>query len=131
VKYLFDTSVWLWSLSAPERIGREGLSVLGRAGQEFYFSAVTSWEIAIKWSLGKLLLPEPPESYVPKRMADQRILPLPITHRHTLAVSKLPAKHGDPFDRLLIAQARAEEMAILTADRVFRLYDVETVWCGS
>jgi PIN domain nuclease of toxin-antitoxin system len=131
VKFLFDTSVWLWSLSAPRKIGREGLSVLGRSDVEFYFSAVTSWEIAIKWSLGKLLLPKPPEIYVPKRMADQRILPLPITHRHTLAVSKLPAHHGDPFDRLLIAQAQAEGMGILTADQAFRLYDVEILWCGS
>ena len=130
MKYLFDTSVWLWSLSAPDRIGREGLSVLGRTGEEFYFSAVTSWEIAIKWALGKLALPEPPESYVPKRLADQPILPIPITVHHTLAVSKLPAYHGDPFDRLLIAQARAEGMVILTADQTLRRYDVQIVWCG-
>jgi len=130
VKYLFDTSVWLWSLSAPQRISREGLSVLGRGNEEFYFSAVNSWEIAVKWARGKLPLPEPPASYVPKRMSDQGIRALPITHTHTLAVSKLPAHHWDPFDRLLIAQAQTEGMTILTADRAFRLYDVQIVWCG-
>jgi len=63
-------------------------------------------------------------------MTEQRIRALPITHSHTLAVSELPAHHSDPFDRLLIAQAQAEDMAILTADRAFRLYDVQIVWCG-
>jgi len=130
VKYLFDTSVWLRSLSAPQRIGREGLSILSRRDEEFYFSAVSSWEIAIKWARGKLLLPEPPASYVPKRMSDQGIRSLPITHSHTLAVSQLPAHHWDPFDRLLIAQAQTEGMTILTADRTFRLYDVQIVWCS-
>jgi len=130
VKYLFDTSVWLWSLAAPHRIGREGLSVLARGDAEFYFSALSAWEIAIKWAIGKLPLPEPPATYVPKRIAEQGILPLPITHHHTLAVSQLPNHHRDPFDRLLIAQAQTEGMAILTADRAFRLYDVQIVWCG-
>jgi PIN domain nuclease of toxin-antitoxin system len=120
----------LWSLSDPQRIGREGLSVLGRGEEDFYFSAVSSWEIAIKWALGKLPLPEPPERYIPKQMAVQRIRPLPITHVHALAVSQLPPHHTDPFDRLLIAQAQVEEMVILTADRAFQPYRVEIVWCG-
>ncbi len=130
MKYLLDTSVWLWSLTDSGRIRSEARDLIIRGEEELYLSAASSWEIAIKWAKGKLLLAEPPERYVPRRMADQRILPLPITHYHTLAVSRIPVHHGDPFDRLLIAQAQAEGMAVLTADRAFRLYDVKIVWCG-
>jgi PIN domain nuclease of toxin-antitoxin system len=130
VKYLLDTSVWIWSLAAPERIGREGWDVLERGRGEFYLSAASSWEIAIKSALGKLKLPEPAASYVPKRMTAQGVRPLSITHGHALAVSELPPCHNDPFDRLLIAQAQAEGMVVLTANRAFRPYGVEMVWCG-
>lgn len=131
MKYLLDTSVWLWSLTAAERIRREGRELLAGGRQKIYLSSASSWEIGIKSALGKLRLPEPAASYVPKRMAAQGIKPLPITHSHALAVSELPFHHNDPFDRILIAQALAEGMAILTADRAFRLYAVEIVWCGT
>jgi PIN domain nuclease of toxin-antitoxin system len=130
VKYLLDTSVWLWSLTASERISREGRELLVRGRQEIYLSAASSWEIGIKSALGKLRLPEPAISYVPKRMAAQGLRPQAITHSHALAVSELPTYHTDPFDRLLIAQAQIEGMAILTADRAFQPYPVEIVWCG-
>lgn len=130
MKYLLDTSVWLWSLTDSARIRPQGRDLIVRGEDELYLSAVSSWEIAIKWARGRLPLPESPVSYVPKRMTEQRLRALPITHSHTLAVSKLPAHHWDPFDRLLIAQAQTEGMAILTADRAFRLYDVPIVWCG-
>lgn len=130
MKYLLDTSVWLWSLAAPERIGRKGQELLARGTEEFYLSAASSREMCIKSALGKLKLPEPVVRYVPNRMMAQGIRPLPITHSHALAVSELPTYHTDPFDRLLIAQAQVEGMTILTADRAFRLYPVEIVWCG-
>lgn len=130
MKYLLDTSVWLWSLTASERINAKGRQLLVNGGEELYLSAASSWEISIKSSLGKLRLPEPASSYVPKRLAAQGIRPLTITHAHALAVSELPAHHNDPFDRLLIAQARLEDMAVLTADRVFEQYEVEVLWCG-
>jgi PIN domain nuclease of toxin-antitoxin system len=120
----------LWSLTASERIRPEGRKLIANGEEDVYLSAVSSWEIAIKWGLGKLELPESAATYVPKRMTEQRIRPLPITHSHALAVSELPDYHRDPFDRLLIAQAQMEGMAILTADHAFRRYPVEIVWCG-
>lgn len=130
MKYLLDTSVWLWSLTASERISKKGRRLLASGRAELYLSAASSWEIAIKSALGKLPLSEPPASFVPKGMAAQGIRPLSITHTHALAVSELPAHHRDPFDRILISQARTEEMIILTADRVFEQYDVKILWCG-
>ena len=130
MKYLLDTSVWLWSLTASNRINSQGRELLARGRDEMYLSAASSWEIAIKAALGKLHLPELATSWVPKCMSAQSVLPLSITHRHALAVSDLPLHHSDPFDRLLIAQARAEDMVILTADRAFERYEVEIFWCG-
>ena len=92
-----------------------------------YLSAASSWEIAVKFALGKLPLPEPPEAFVPKRLARDRITPLAVEHVHALRVSALPLHHRDPFDRLLVAQAQVEEMPILTVDPAFSMYDVEVL----
>lgn len=130
MKYLLDTSVWLWSVGAVERINKRGRDLLADGTQELYFSAASAWEISIKTALEKLRLPEPPATYVPSRLTQQGINPLPILQHHALAVYELPMHHTDPFDRLLIAQAQIEGMVILTADKVFRRYKVELLWCG-
>jgi PIN domain nuclease of toxin-antitoxin system len=130
MKYLLDTSIWLWSVGSVEKLNRVGRELLADGKQEFYLSAASSWEIAIKAGSGRLQLPGSPVSYVPKRLAQQGIIPLPILHQHALAVFDLPKHHTDPFDRLLIAQALTEEMIVLTADSVFRRYAVAIVWCG-
>jgi PIN domain nuclease of toxin-antitoxin system len=130
MKYLLDTSVWLWSLGSVDRINKQGRDLLADGKQELYLSAASTWEISIKAALGKLRLPESPVSYVPTRLTQQGISPLPILQRHALAVYELPMHHTDPFDRLLIAQAQLEDMAILTADKIFRKYQVGLAWCG-
>lgn len=130
MKYLLDTSVWLWSVGSVDRINKQGRALLADGKQELYLSAASTWEISIKAALGKLRLPESPVSYVPTRLTQQGISPLPILQRHALAVYKLPMHHTDPFDRLLIAQAQLEDMAILTADKIFRKYKVALAWCG-
>jgi PIN domain nuclease of toxin-antitoxin system len=130
MKYLLDTMVWLWSVGPTENIAPAGLEILKRGDEDIYLSAVSSWEVAIKAKIGKFKLPEPPGPYVRSRMATQSIRPLSITQDHSLKVYDLALHHSDPFDRLLIAQAILEEMTILTADRAFRRYPVEIVWCG-
>ena len=91
------------------------------------FSAASSWEIAIKYGLGKLKLSEPPLQFIPKRLARDRITAISIEHIHALHVSTLPHHHRDPFDRLLIAQAQIEGIPILTADEKIDAYDVEVI----
>lgn len=130
MKYLLDTMVWLWSVGPTEQIGSAGLEILRDGKQELYLSAASSWEIAIKTKLGKYDLPEPPTRYVPKRLTAQGIHSLSVTQSHSLKVYDLPLHHSDPFDRLIIAQALAEQMTVLTSDRVFKKYDVEVIWCG-
>jgi PIN domain nuclease of toxin-antitoxin system len=130
MKYLLDTVVWLWSVGPTEKIGSAGLEILTNGEEDIYLSAASSWEISIKTKLGKYDLPEEPSHYIPNRTARQGIQSLSITQNHTLKVYDLPLHHSDPFDRLIIAQAVAENMVILTSDRIFRKYPVELLWCG-
>ncbi len=128
--YLLDTGVWLWSVGDPSRISRKARDVMADVRQELFLSAVTSWEVAIKAASGKLHLPEPPDLYVPRRMASQGLRPLAVSHQHALAVFALPAHHRDPFDRLLIAQAQVEDMTLISADSMFDRYPVQLLWAG-
>lgn len=130
MKYLLDTSVFLWSNGAPERLNRQATAVLSSKSSEVYLSAASSWEIAIKFALGALRLPSPPLQFIPDALRILSIRSLEISHLHSLAAGALPPHHRDPFDRMLIAQANSEEMVLLTADRVFEKYDVETMFCG-
>jgi PIN domain nuclease of toxin-antitoxin system len=130
VTYLLDTAVWLWSVGEPSRISRKARDVMADVSHEVFLSAVTSWEVAIKAASGKLHLPEPPDLFVPRRMAAQGLRPLVVSHEHALAVFELPAHHRDPFDRLLIAQAKIEEMTLISADRIFDRYPVQLLWAG-
>lgn len=124
---LVDTHVWLWILTAPSRLASAARDLVEDGQTTVLLSAVSSWEIAIKYALGRLPLPEPPERYVPERIHQSGVEPLTIDHSHALRVSVLEPHHRDPFDRLLIAQAQVERVPLLTADRVFALYDVEII----
>ncbi len=130
MKYLLDTGVFLWALAVPEKLNRQARALLSKEREGMYLSAASSWEISVKFGLGKLQLPEPPAKYIPAWMLQWGIRGLDISHIHALALSDLPMHHHDPFDRMLIVQARMEEMMLLTADRIFQKYAVRTLWCG-
>jgi PIN domain nuclease of toxin-antitoxin system len=130
VKYLLDTSVFLWSAGAPEKLNKQATSLLSSISSDLYLSAASSWEIAIKFALGSLPLPKPPSQFIPHAMRTLALRSLDITHFHSLAAGELPQHHRDPFDRMLIAQARAEALVLLTADSALKSYDVELMFCG-
>ena len=125
MRLLLDTHAWLWLQVSPERFGEATLAQLADTSNELLLSAASCWEMAIKYALGKLALPAPPSEYVPSRMERTGTTALPVLPIHALRVSELPRHHRDPFDRLLIAQAQHERVALVTADDVFRAYDVE------
>jgi PIN domain nuclease of toxin-antitoxin system len=130
VKYLLDTNVFLWGAGTPDKLNQQATGLLSSVSSELYLSAASSWEIAIKFALGSLALPKPPLQFIPQAMRALTLRSLDITHLHSVAAGELPRHHRDPFDRMLIAQARVETMVLLTADTAFRKYDVETVFCG-
>ena len=128
MQILLDTHVWLWTLVAPERIRRSAREAILDRGNALFLSAASAWEIAIKHAIGKLPLPEPPETFVPSRLIRDSIRPLPVAMHHALRVATLPPHHRDPFDRLLIAQARVDRMPVVTRDPIFTRYGVRTIW---
>jgi PIN domain nuclease of toxin-antitoxin system len=128
LKILLDTHCWLWMVAQSQRLSPTTRALVEDPENQLLLSAASSWEIAIKYALGKLPLPMPPAEYVPSRMATSGLSPLPVQHSHALLAGSLPRHHGDPFDRLLIAQAQIEKVTILTADRQFEAYDADLLW---
>lgn len=130
MRVLLDTQSWLWWQGPSDRLSPGAQEVITAARDPLYLSVASSWEIAIKFSLGKLKLPRPPALYVPARLAEQGMIALAVENVHALRVAELPPLHADPFDRLLVAQAQVERMTLLTADPQIVAYDVETLWAG-
>lgn len=126
-RFLLDTHVWLWMQTEPERIAAETRAIIDTVDNELLLSAASSWEIAIKYRIGKLPLPEPPHTYVPERLRRSDTTPLAVEHAHALRVAELPEHHKDPFDRLIIAQAQLLEMPVITADETFDSYEVDVI----
>jgi PIN domain nuclease of toxin-antitoxin system len=126
VNLLLDTQVFLWLQTEPERLGDQ-LRVVADERTTLLLSAVSSWEIAIKYELRRLPLPETPERYVAERMRAIGARALAVEHPHALAVAKLPPLHRDPFDRLLVAQATLLDLTIATADPSVAQYPVPTM----
>ena len=128
MKILLDTHCWLWWIAEPTKLREDACRQIEDQDNTIYLSAASSLEIAIKYSIGKLKLPEHPERFVPKRLARDAISSLAIEHVHALHVANLPYHHRDPFDRLIISQAQIERIPIMTVDSQFNQYDVEIVW---
>lgn len=124
-RLLLDTHVWLWMLAEPDRITDSVRAELANTENELFLSAASGWEISIKHGLGKLALPVPPREYVPDRLRRSGVLPLAVELDHVLRVGDLPPHHRDPFDRLLVAQANAVGLRLVTADRQLDAYDVD------
>lgn len=123
---LVDTHALIWFSVASSQLSPRALRAIEDADQA-YASIASVWEISIKVGLGKLDLGGSPEEFVRGLLATNiRILPIQL--RHALRVEKLPRHHGDPFDRMLIAQAIEEDLSIVTADPAFSRYSVPIIW---
>lgn len=128
MKLLLDTHAFIWWDSAPDK-----LSPLARAACEdrtnlLLLSVASAWEIQIKLQLGKLHLRFPLAEVIASQQETNDLQVLPVTLSHVLALQGLPAHHQDPFDRLLLAQANAEEATLLSHDPVFADYPVKVLW---
>jgi len=121
-RYLADTHIILWSISDDKRLKTRYREILASEAKVFV-SAASVWEIAIKRASGKLKAPANLTTLLPR----MRFAPLPVTLQHAEAIAHLPAAHGDPFDRLLIAQAQTEELTLLSEDRYFTSYSIPVI----
>lgn len=127
MKLLLDTHAFLWFVAGDARLSQPAGRAMEDDDAELYLSAASVWELAIKSSLGRFTLPGSVEEYVTEKIQDGFRM-LPVDWTHAAAVEKLPLHHRDPFDRLLVAQALAESLTVVTGDSSFRAYGVKVVW---
>lgn len=129
MRVLLDTHAFLWWVSERgARLSDRARDLLIEGDTEVVFSVASVWEMAIKAGAGRMDLPDVVERYVPDRMRHHGFELLSIELRHAFRAGALPRIHGDPFDRMLVAQAQVEGLPILTADPAISRYDVETIW---
>jgi PIN domain nuclease of toxin-antitoxin system len=121
---LLDTHILIWWLQGSRQLGKKARNTILRPNAQCWISVASIWEMAIKSSINKLRLT--PEECIPA-LLEQGFRALPIAMDHAFAVRTLPPIHSDPFDRMLIAQARFEGLTIVTADPAIAAYDVRTV----
>ena len=128
MRVLLDTHVFLWFILDDTRLGRRALEVIEDPANEILISPATFWEIAIKISLGKYALPEAYEPFIESQMAVNGFQVLPILSKHTALLTEMPFHHRDPFDRLLIAQAKIEDIGLVSVDPRLDAYGIHRVW---
>lgn len=128
MRVLLDTCTALWIAIDAAKLSKRARELFQDPVNEVFLSAVSTWEISLKYALGKLPLPEPPDIVVPEIRRHGRMESLPLGEDATLQLFRLPALHRDPFDRMLICQAIVGGMTIVTPDDEIRRYPVPTAW---
>ena len=123
MQLLLDTHTFLWWLSDWDRIAEPARDAIADPKNEVFVSAVSGWEIGIKKATGRLVAPDKLAAMVDEKQFEH----LPLTFAHAQRAAALPPHHRDPFDRMLIAQAQAEGMTLVTRDSRIPLYDVRTM----
>jgi PIN domain nuclease of toxin-antitoxin system len=127
MKILLDTHIFLWFISDDSRLSTDVRDAIRDPDNEIYLSVVSVWESIVKYQLGKLPLPEPPETYLPKQRNLHQIASLALDESSVAQLAKLPPLHRDPFDRMLICQAVQNGLIIATVDAAVRAYSVSTI----
>ena len=120
MRLLLDSHVLLWWTSSPSRIAAPTKSAIDSSDNDVFVSVATAWELAIKSGLGRLRMP----SGLEEKMDERGLQKLGISFAHAALAGRLPRHHGDPFDRMLIAQAQSEGLTLVTRDRVFSAYGI-------
>ena len=128
MKLLLDTCTFLWLITDSHQLSARARALLIARENELYLSAVSAWEISVKFALGKLPLPQPPSTFVPNERARHDLQPLPLGESACLAVGRLPDLHKDPFDRMLICQSITEGATLVTPDPLISQYAVSVIW---
>ena len=126
MKYLLDTHIFLWWITDNSKLQKSTRDLISDKSNELFLSSASLWEIMIKSKLSKIDLPDDPKTYLKKQVEINSINILNITMEHSLETYDLPEIHKDPFDRMLIAQARVEKLTIVTSDFFIKRYEVKT-----
>jgi PIN domain nuclease of toxin-antitoxin system len=128
MKLLLDSHVFLWLMESPGKVSPAALSACEDAENSLFLSVVSIWEMQIKLGNGKLTLKKQLQDIVEDQQRSNRLEMLAVRMPHLWALPGLPVLHGDPFDRMLVAQAGVEDMFLVTADRTLANYPVKVLW---
>lgn len=128
MRLLLDTHTLLWLVSDDPKLSRKGMAILVDPDNDLLLSPATYWELAVKISIGKYHLTDPLANYIDEAVRLYGLSILPITPKHAEAIVQLPHHHRDPFDRMLIAQALVEDVAVVSSDVAFDAYPVKRLW---
>jgi PIN domain nuclease of toxin-antitoxin system len=124
MRILLDTHIFLWFISGDRQLSDKVRDAIRDSDNEVYLSAISVWEVIVKYQLGKLSLPESPEIYLPKQRDLHQVSSLPFDETSVIQLAKLPPLHRDPFDRMLACQALQHNLTIATVDPIVRSYPV-------
>jgi PIN domain nuclease of toxin-antitoxin system len=130
MRILLDTHVFLWFISGEPRLPRSLREAIQDSDNTVFLSAVSIWEVTVKYKLGKLPLPDAPGTYLPLQRERHRIGSLPLDEASVGHLASLPSLHRDPFDRMLICQALHHGLTLATLDGDIRGYDVPRIPAG-
>lgn len=128
MRVLLDTHALIWWVLDSETLSKYARRTISEIGNEIHISAATTWEIATKFRLGKLPQAEPFVNRFGESLLELGFLDLPITIDHAQRAGLLPGDHKDPFDRLLIAQAQAENLILISNEQLFDGYGIRRLW---
>lgn len=130
MRLLLDTHVFIWFNSCANKLSTSAYDQIMKEGNELYLSMASLWEIQIKHQLGKLALDRPLEKMIAHHQTENQLQVLPIEARHVYGLAQLPSHHRDPFDRLLISQAKVDGYQLVTKDQYIHTYAdyVEVFW---
>ncbi|GHU52741.1 twitching motility protein PilT [Clostridia bacterium] len=127
MRYLLDTHILIWSFENEKKLSKNILATISNQSNELFFSSASLWEIAIKISNDKLKL-EYGFSDFQQKLDKNKIFEIPVSRKYTTEIIELSHIHNDPFDRILIATAKIENMTIITVDKNIWQYNVECLW---
>jgi PIN domain nuclease of toxin-antitoxin system len=125
MRILLDTCEFLWLVAGDPKLSPQVVSAVRDPQNEVFLSVVSFWEISLKYSLGKLPLPQPPAQFVPSQREKHMIASLTLNEAAVAQLSGLPALHRDPFDRMLVCQAKAHGLTLASSDPIMRKYPVD------
>jgi PIN domain nuclease of toxin-antitoxin system len=128
MRYLIDTHAFLWFCQGSPKLSKAAREAIEEPSHEVFFSAASYWEICLKIAKGKLILSEDWREWITDKMTDQGFQWLAIDKRHCEATVGLVTVHGDPFDRMLLAQAKVEKLILITIDANLEDCGVPVLW---